>query len=109
MYENYAFIGHVIKLVVMGGHRWDFCQVPVPTHAPGLCGLTGDRVPADATSGSPVVDWIVETRIQGAVWWTWWWPLGWHALLPINSYRVDEWATLAGPAMHVSHILERAT
>ena len=35
--------------------------------------------------------------------------LGWHALLPINSYRVDEWATLAGPVMHLSHILQRAT
>ena len=33
---------------------------------------------------------------------------GWHALLPINSYRVDEWTTLSGSAMHLSHILQRA-
>ena len=68
---------------------------------------TGDRAPADATSGYPVVDWTVETRIWGAGWWSWWWPMGWHTPLPINSHCVDKWATLAGPAMHLSHILQR--
>ena len=96
--------GHRIKRALYIGIKrlW-------PSHVPGLCGLTGDRVPADATSGCPVVDWIVETGIWGAGWWSWWWPLGWHALLLLNSYRVDEWATVAGPAMHLSHILQRAT
>ena len=110
VYKNYALIVHVIELVVMGsvtGRPSLVLLSRCPAKWPGLYGLTGDRAPADATSGCSVVDWIVETGIRGAGWWSWWWPLGWHAPLPINSYRVDEWATLAGPAMHLSHILQR--
>ena len=95
-------------LVVIGsvaGRTWLGLMSRFPDMWSGLYGLTGDQRPADATSGCPFIDLTVE--IWGAGWWSWWWPLGWHAPLHIYSYRVDEWATLAGPASHLSHILQR--
>ena len=51
VYKMYAFIAHVIKLVAMGSvagrPSLGLLSSPVPSHLLGLCGLTGDRVPAD--------------------------------------------------------------
>ena len=65
--KDYAFIVHVIGLVVMRNVTGRLSLGLLsrgPAMWPGLNGLTEDRAPAGATtSRCPVVDWIVETRI----------------------------------------------
>ena len=77
----------------LGGHRWDFYPWAQPCGLVSTAWLGIGRLlvqSADARSSIGLWKW-------GAGWFSWWWSLGWHAPLPINSYCVDKWATLVVP------------